>query len=841
MKKILTLTVVLLTTSALWAVPAKRGVRTVTQPDGTTISIELHGDEHFHFTTTDDGYLVQQNADGVYEYAEYTAEKVIKPLGIKAHSERNRTLADIKNLSRAVKAQNAFKGNEHQAAKMRLQAANPPAKVGNINLAPRGLALLVQFSDKSLKSASTQTAFSEMLNGENYTYGGATGSAKKYFSDQSNGQYVPEFDVIGPITVSNTMGYYGNNNEGELAEFKRIAKMINEACSIANADFNVDFTKYDGDGDGYVDFVYVIYAGYSEASGAPANTIWPHAWDLYNGGISISSRRYDGKIVENYACSSELQGTSGSTRDGIGTFCHEFSHVLGLPDYYDIDYGTNYANEATPGLWSLMDQGSYNNNGRTPPNYSAYDKYYMGWATPTIMNEAENVTIQSADNHDYRVVTADGALPQATYTDWAWYFENRQQTGWDAYLPGHGLLVTKVKYNANVWAANGPNDNDMYYDIMEADGRSTGGDGGDTYPGTSNKINYTPTGSYDLTEIAENNGVISFKFMGGVACEGHTVYFDGENCTETYGTDCIDDGETYISTITPATGYELTADDILVTMGGNDAEFTYENGTLTILNVTGNLEILAIATKSETETTDPETPSGNGDYVKVISEPSDWSGEYVIVYEDKSEIFDGSLTTLDAISNYQSVSITDFTIPAAQGENYRFMIAKSGTDYTIQSASGYYIGETANSNGLNSSTSTAYTNAISLNADGTANIIGSGGAYLRYNATSGQDRFRYYKSSSYTAQKPIALYKKTESTTAILTPSNDDFKVFGVENGIRFCNISNDTELKIFNLAGQIIYRRNATNNQLINLPKGVYIVQITNNNINKTIKAIVK
>ncbi len=838
MKKLLTLAAAMLTVSALWAVPAKRGVQTIEQPDGTTINVELHGDEHFHFTTTDDGYLVQQNADGVYEYAEYTAEKVIKPLGIKAHSEQNRTSADIKNLSRAVKAKNAFKGNEHQAAKMRRKNAEPIAKAGSVNLAPRGLALLVQFSDKSLKSASTQATFSDMLNGDNYTYNNATGSAKKYFSDQSNGQYVPQFDVIGPITLSNSMSYYGGNDS--YGNDLRPGHMVNEACSIANADFNVDFTKYDGDGDGYVDIVYVIYAGYGEASGAPANTIWPHAWDLYSAGISTSSRRYDGKIVENYACSSELSGRTGSTRDGIGTFCHEFSHVLGLPDYYDIDYGTNYENNATPGLWSLMDQGSYNNDGKTPPNYSAYDKYYLGWTTPTIMNKAENVTIQSADNHDYRVVTADGNLPQATYTNWAWYFENRQLTGWDAYLPGHGLLVTKVKYSASVWAANGPNDNTMYYDIVEADGKSTSGDGGDTYPGTSNKTSYTPTGSYDLTEITESNGVISFKFMGGVVCEGqHTVYFDGENCTETNGKTCIDNGETYTSTITPATGYELTTNDILVTIDGNDAEFTYENNVLTIPNITGDVEIIAIATKSET--TDPDTPSSNGDYVKVTAEPSDWSGEYVIVYEDKSEIFDGSLTTLDATSNYQSVSITNNTIPAAQGESYRFTIAKSGTAYTIQSASGYYIGNTSNSNKLLSSQSTAYTNTISLNTDGSANVIGSGGSYLRYNATSGQDRFRYYKSSSYSSQKPIALYKKTTISTAIETPQNDDLKVFGITNGIRLQNIPNDSEIKIFNIAGQIVYQNDAKNSQLINLPQGIYIVKIINNKINKTLKVIVK
>ena len=150
-------------------------------------------------------------------------------------------------------------------------------------------------------------------------------------------------------------------------------------------------------------------------------------------------------------------------------------------------------------------------------------------------------------------------------------------------------------------------------------------------------------------------------------------------------------------------------------------------------------------------------------YVKVTSAPSDWSGDYLIVYEAGKVAFDGSRTTLDAASNTITVAISNGEIEATDAINKaKFTIAKSGNSYTIKSASGYYVGQSSNANGLKSSKTTTYNNALSINADGSVNFV-SGGAYLRYNASSGQYRFRYYKSSSYTGQKAIALYKYTEA------------------------------------------------------------------------------
>jgi len=516
MKRIFSFFAVMLVVLTLQAVPAYRGLISVNQPDGTTLKVYNHGDEFFHYKTTEDGYLVQENAKGVLEYAELSSDNVIKSIGVKARSVVERTSSDIEVLSR-LNIKNItpeFTNNQRQIAKIKRHAALRAAKVGEVNLAPRGLVILVNYSDKPFQSANTQTAINEMLNGASYTYNSATGSAKKYFSDQSNGSYSPIFDVVGPVTVSQPMSHYGQNDADDQDMY--VGDLVEEACSLANTQFSVDFSQYDANQDGFVDFVYILYAGYGEnITGSDPSTIWPHNFYMEYYGTTPS---FDGKKVNNYACSSELDGTSGTVRSGIGTFCHEFSHVLGLPDYYDTNYGDNYTNMATPGEWTLMDQGSYNNYGKTPPNYSAYDKYFLGWVTPTLMKTAANVTMNSAATHDYRVVTAAGTLPTARYTSAAWYFENRQQTGWDAYAPGHGLLVTKVQYNSTAWNGNRPNNGTpMYYDIVEADGVSTGGDAGDTYPGTSSKTTYTPTGSYALTSITENSGVISFKFMGGIS------------------------------------------------------------------------------------------------------------------------------------------------------------------------------------------------------------------------------------------------------------------------------------------------------------------------------------
>ncbi len=277
--------------------------------------------------------------------------------------------------------------------------------------------------------------------------------------------------------------------------------------------WGVDFSKYDFDGDSIVDFVYVIYAGYAESYGASSNTIWPHAAMLSNLGVSCS---VGGMKVERYACSSELKYTTGTKVEGIGTFCHEFSHVLGLPDMYN----TYQSSSPQVGKWDVMDQGNYNNESHTPPSMSAFERASLGWMELTeIDTPSDSITLKelTANHVAYRVSTAN--LNE--------YFtlENRQQVGWDAYQPGRGLMIMHITYDESAWNGNYVNAGTYpRYDLVEADGTQGNGEASDLFPTATNNMftDYSTPNSLSrtgeptekgLTNIRDNDGIISFTFM----------------------------------------------------------------------------------------------------------------------------------------------------------------------------------------------------------------------------------------------------------------------------------------------------------------------------------------
>ena len=410
-----------------------------------------------------------------------------------------------------------------------------------LNIAPRGLIILVNFSNLSWTKA-THAEMDSMINGQNYTrnysftYEGtrfniqANGSAKKYFRDSSFGQYSPQFTVVGPVTVANTYAYYGQNDNG--GDDMYAEDMVVEACR--QADNQVDFSQFDNDGDGDIDFVYIFYAGYQESDGAGDNYIWPHSYALEHyyylssrqGGRGQATVRLDGKRLNKYACSGEIEYTS-KQHDGIGTFCHEFSHVLGLPDLYVTDYN---ATQKTLGDWDVLDAGPYNNCGNTPPLFSAYERFFMGWLTPTVINQAGTYTLQPSTTHNEAYLICSGGSHNLVGNDpnptTFYLLENRQQTGWDTDLPGHGLMLTKVAYNYSKWESNTVNNTSgsMGVDLIEADGRAPSysqyntdngyfGKAGDLFP--AGATSYNKITDYPITNITETGGVISFRVGGG--------------------------------------------------------------------------------------------------------------------------------------------------------------------------------------------------------------------------------------------------------------------------------------------------------------------------------------
>ena len=484
MKKIGLLIVFSALVCSAWAVPARRGGIVKTQPDGSEIVVYQHGDEHFHWQTNEKGEWLKLDTDGFYRVTEAMSAEQIE----------------------AKRAQSPRRAQH---------AAYP------LNVAPRGLVILVNFADVAFETEKAE--MDSMLVGENYTrnysysYKGKTynissqGSARKYFQDASNGQYNPQFDVIGPVTVSNNMSYYGKNDSYGNDMYPD--KMVSEACIYADTAFNVDFTQYDNNNDGYVDFVFVVYAGYGEADGASSTTIWPHSWNLLAAGTKC---QVDDKTVDLYACGNELDFYS-KKHTGIGTFCHEFSHVLGLPDLYV----TNTASHSTMNEWDIMDYGPYNNEGNTPPTFSAYERFFMGWLQPRLIVDPENVElkeiqesneallISSTDQHN---LIGNNPDPTTFYV-----VENRQLKGWDEHLPGHGMMLTKIQYSYNRWYQNTVNNSSskMGVDLVEANGKATNqGKATDLFP--AGESQYLGIAEHAIEEIEETDGVITFKYKGGV-------------------------------------------------------------------------------------------------------------------------------------------------------------------------------------------------------------------------------------------------------------------------------------------------------------------------------------
>lgn len=512
MKKIGLLIVFSALVCAVWAVPARRGGMVVTQPDGTEVTVYQHGDEHFHWMTNEKGEWLKLDENGYY--------RVTKALS-----------------------------NEEISVRRMASPKRAAMEAYPLNIAPRGLVILVNFADVAFETEKAE--MDSMLTGKNYTrdysytYRGKTynvqsqGSARQYFEDVSFGQYNPQFDVVGPVTVSKEMSYYGQNDA--YGSDKYAEKMIEEACKLADTECNVDFSQYDNDEDGYVDFVFVIYAGYGEADGGKSNTIWPHAWNLYT--AAGKKCEVDGKVVDLYACGNELDFYS-KKHTGIGTFCHEFSHVLGLPDLYETD-AKNPHSVKTLGAWSIMDYGPYNNEGNTPPAYSAYERFFMGWLMPELIVDTANITLQDLkeSNRALLISSSDehnliGNDPKPTNF---YLLENRQQKSWDEYLPGHGMMLTKIQYSYRKWNENTVNNTakSMGVDLIEADGmtpnsKQNGYDGkpGDLFPAGATE--YLEITDHSIEQVREKDGVIYFKYKGGV--DDPDFDFDFETAVENVAT-----------------------------------------------------------------------------------------------------------------------------------------------------------------------------------------------------------------------------------------------------------------------------------------------------------------
>lgn len=575
-KRFLTLAAMFMLAASAFAVPAKRVKRQVQQPDGSVLTVMLRGDENFHYTSTEDGQPLVQRADGAYCYATLDSNGKLTASAQVAHDVESRGAAELSFLNyytaesqkvRSLGMERAKQRNARRMARLanrgvvdasgkpvrRVMAGATGGEGIGVTGKRKGLVILVNFKDKKMQSKHTQAEWNDYFNKVGYNKYGNNGSVHDYFYAQSYGKLDLEFDVIGPVTVSKNMASYGAND----AQGNDIdpAGMIKEACELAYAKEKMDMSQYDWDGDGAVDQVYVIYAGYGEAAGGEANTIWPHEWDIQGGGYSLV---LGGQRIRTYACSSELNGGYGTDISGIGTACHEFSHCMGIPDFYDTAGGGCFGMDA----WDLMDYGSYGGDGYEPTGYNTYEKWVSGWIEPTILTAPCYIkNMKPLSDAPEACVVFNEANKNEYYI-----FENRQLKGTDVALPNHGMLVIHVDYDQKVWFDNEVNNtsNHQRFTVVPADNKLTPETvTGDTYPGTTKSTELTDTSKpaatlfnansdgrkflgKPVTEITEKDGLISFTFMGGVNLDAPQPKL--MNMTETSftgGWNAVDGAESY--------------------------------------------------------------------------------------------------------------------------------------------------------------------------------------------------------------------------------------------------------------------------------------------------------
>lgn len=475
MKRILISAVLSLCAAMTFAIPAKKSWKVVSQSDGTTIKVSQAGDEHLHYYITEDNVPLYEAADNRYCYLTIESGKLHNS-GVLAHESAARsakelqvmnTIHDLAPIARQMAAK------KRSAAKRCVRPDRLPSKddISVFKGSKKALVILAAFSDKSFSKGDDAIVkfYDEVLNQEGYSQNGAAGSVHDYFKDMSRGEFDLTFDIVGPVKVSKSATYYGGPSP-IMGGVDHIGEFITEAIKKADEKCDIDWKKYDWDDDGEVEQVFVLYAGYGQATGGPTGTIWPNAWTLDealqnsdgNGGFSI-----DGVFINQYACSNELYLDSGTVPMGLGVFCHEFSHCMGLPDMYD----TNYGSTPTMGDWDLLAGGSYNGPhgiGWCPAGWTSYERAYAGWLELTELKAGDIIkgmtSLEEADGKAY-VIYNDN------HKDEYYLLENHKGMGWDKYTPENGLLIIHVDYDKDLFDNN----------IVNSKGEFTPAEGYDRY------------------------------------------------------------------------------------------------------------------------------------------------------------------------------------------------------------------------------------------------------------------------------------------------------------------------------------------------------------------------
>ena len=495
------------------------------QSDGSSLTIIGHGDEDFHYVTTLDGVLlIREGNDWMVAVIGTNGELISS--GLLAHNSDQRGSEEWNLASRQdMKRFTQMNEKRRRVNKMRREPIETSPNLFPHRGSPRAVVILAEFSDVKFSFTDPLPSFDPYLNSmsrlEDLGNGESSNvcSVRKYFNEISFGQFTPVFDVYGPVELPYPLKTYGGTNSKGSDENMKL--LFQDACSLM--DSSIDFSQYDANEDGKVDLTIIIYAGYSQSmTGNSAECIWPKSGTV-SGGI------YDGKQISRYMVSAELNGFPGSYGaapferiNGIGVFCHEFSHCMGLPDFYPTNASLKADNQGME-YWSLMDSGCYIKNGNSPCAYTAWEREAMGWMTiPTLDTAAwvNEVELKPIDNGGtaYRILNDNDETGQEYLI-----VENIQNMGLNYSQRGHGMLMYHINYDPAKFSVSSnsvnnevgkprmtvvPADNLLFaqYNIGKIiDGKSiTNRDfyaqlAGDPFPGTSY-----------LTECSDNTGLVNF-------------------------------------------------------------------------------------------------------------------------------------------------------------------------------------------------------------------------------------------------------------------------------------------------------------------------------------------
>ena len=372
------------------------------------------------------------------------------------------------------------------------------------------------------------------------------GTMTDYYTEISYGNFLLDGETGGWYQSSFTQSEAVN----------QVKSYVSNIAALADADFNYGLYDNDGpdnipnsgDDDGFVDGLVVVYPGCLDGD----NNLWAHQSSLGSSQYITNDLAPDGQniIVDTYMVCPELSAGQGQSCNTdlifqMGTFAHEFGHVLGLPDLYDRD--SNDGDSEGVGEWCLMASANWlGNNGDTPAHMSAWCKIEMGWIVPTIASSYEEaVPIAELATSPTAIKVWEDDYRSSRY----FLIENRQKTGFDTGLNGEGLLIYHINDNRS-WGTNGwswgpvnDDETNKMVDVESADGslhldnEINRGDTGDPYPGASDNRNFNNSTNPSSvrnngfqTEIQVNNisasDSLMFADITSMSNSGYAISYD---------------------------------------------------------------------------------------------------------------------------------------------------------------------------------------------------------------------------------------------------------------------------------------------------------------------------